>query len=208
MPTLLNHQILHDQSGNTITEFGLIAPAVVTLLLGTMDVGHSLYMRTVIDGAIQEIARDSALEDGAILGKQEAMDYRIKQKILALNNSIDPAEDIKIKRRYYKNFSNAYNAEEEEFVDSNDNDVCDNGEAFTDINENGVWDADGADEGQGGARDVAIVSVSVSYDRLFPIASLIGLPEKVSFSANTVLANQPYAEQAQYGAPATGSCDD
>ena len=104
MPTLLNHQILHDQSGNTITEFGLIAPAVVTLLLGTMDVGHSLYMRTVIDGAIQEIARDSALEDGAILGKQEAMDYRIKQKILALNNSIDPAEDIKIKRRYYKNF--------------------------------------------------------------------------------------------------------
>ena len=66
--------LLRDQSAVSVTEFGLIAPAVVTMLLGTMDVGHTLYMRTVIDGAIQEVARDSALEDGGILAKQEAID--------------------------------------------------------------------------------------------------------------------------------------
>lgn len=208
MKRILICKLARDDSGNAITEFGLIAPAVIAMLLGTMDAGHTLYMRTVIDGAIQEIARDSSLEDGTILAKQEAINWRIKQKILSLNNTIDPDKDIKIKRRYYKNFTDANNAEAEDYTDTNNNGVCDEGEPFVDINDNDVWDDDGADEGQGLARDVAIVSVSVSYDRILPIASLIGLPDKVSLSANTVLANQPYAEQTEYGAPTVGNCDD
>ena len=59
MKKLEMQKLLHDQSGVSVTEFGLIAPAVITMLLGTMDVGHTLYMRTVIDGAIQEVARRS-----------------------------------------------------------------------------------------------------------------------------------------------------
>ena len=50
--------IFRDESAVSVTEFGLIAPAVITMLLGTMDVGHTLYMRTIIDGAIQEVAGD------------------------------------------------------------------------------------------------------------------------------------------------------
>lgn len=196
-----------DQSGISVTEFGLIAPVVATLLLGTMDVGHTMYMRTIIDGAIQEVARDSALEDGAILAKQEAIDDRIKRQIIKLNNSIDPDEDIRIKRRYYRNFSNAFNAEEEEYTDTNGNGVCDNSEPYIDANLNESWDSDGSDQGQGGAKDVSIVTVTVTYQRLFPLANLIGLPENVTISANTVLANQPYAEQANYAAPQTRNCD-
>ena len=201
-------KLLRDQSAVSVTEFGLIAPAVVTMLLGTMDVGHTLYMRTVIDGAIQEVARDSALEDGGILAKQEAIDARIKNQIRKLNNSIDPNEGIIVKRRYYRNFSNAFNADEEEYTDTNDNGVCDNGEPYVDANLNETWDSDGGDEGQGGAKDVSIVTVTVTYDRLFPLASLIGLPEQITIAANTVLANQPYAEQAAYAAPQTRNCDD
>ena len=62
--------------------------------------------------------------------------------------------------------------------------------------------------GQGGAKDVAIVTVTVTYDRLFPMANLIGLPEQVTVAANTVLANQPYAEQGTYAAAQTRNCDD
>lgn len=200
--------VFRDESAVSVTEFGLIAPAVITMLLGTMDVGHTLYMRTIIDGAIQEVARDSSLEDGGILGEQQAIDYRIKQQIRKLNKSIDPDEDIKIKRRYYRNFTNAFNAEEEEYTDTNDNGVCDNGEPYVDANLNETWDSDGGDEGQGGAKDVSIVTVTVTYDRLFPLAKLINLPEQITVSANTVLANQPYAEQASYGAAQTRNCDD
>lgn len=193
-----------DQSGVSVTEFGLISPALVVMLLGTMDAGHMLYMRTIVDGAIQEVARDSGLEDGQILAKQEAIDARITQQIRKLHKNAD----VDISRRYYRNFTQAFNAEAEDFTDTNNNGTCDNGEPFIDANLNEVWDADGADEGQGQAKDVAIVTVTVTYDRLFPMASLIGMPERVSIGANTVLANQPWAEQQQYGAAQTRNCDD
>ena len=140
--------------------------------------------------------------------KSRAIDYRIKQQIRNLNKSIDPDNDIKIKRRYYRNFTNAFNADEEDYTDTNDNGVCDDGEPYVDANLNEVWDSDGGDEGQGGAKDVSIVTVTVTYDRLFPLAKLIGLPEQINISANTVLANQPYAEQATYAAAQTRNCDD
>lgn len=193
-----------DQAGISVTEFGLISPAIVVMLLGTMDAGHTLYMRTVVDGAIQDVARDSSLEDGQILAKQEAVNQRITRQIRNLNSHAN----VDITRRYYRNFTQAFNAEAEEFTDTNSNGTCDNGEPFIDANLNETWDADGADEGQGQAKDVAIVTVTVTYDRLFPMANLIGLPEQVTIGANTVLANQPWAEQQQYGAAQTRNCND
>lgn len=198
------HKLRTDEAGISVTEFGLISPAIFVMLLGTMDAGHTLYMRTVVDGAIQDLSRDSALEDGQILAKQEAVDQRITRQIQKLNKNAN----VGITRRYYRNFTQAFNAEAEEFTDTNSNGTCDNGEPFIDANLNETWDADGADEGQGQAKDVAIVTVTVTYDRLFPMANLIGLPEQVTIGANTVLANQPWAEQQQYGAAQTRNCND
>jgi Flp pilus assembly protein TadG len=196
--------IAKNEAGISITEFGLIAPVVATMLLGTMDLGHTLYMRTVLDGAIQDIARDSALEDGGILAKQEIINERITQQIKRLNKDAT----VTIKRRYYRNFTNAYNADEEEYTDTNNDGECNNGEPYVDANLNDTWDSDGGDAGQGGAKDVSIVTVTVSYARLFPMASLAGLPENVTVAANTVLANQPYGDQAQYGQAQTRNCND
>lgn len=196
--------ISNEESGISVTEFGLIAPVMATMMLGGMDVGHTLYMRTVLDGSIQDIARDSSLEDGGILAKQEAIDARIRDQVKSLNKNAT----VTIKRRYYRNFTNAYNAEEEEYTDTNNDGECNNGEPFVDANLNEIWDADGGDAGQGGAKDVSIVTVTVTYERLFPMAALAGLPENVTVAANTVLANQPYGTQAVYGQAQTGHCDD
>jgi Flp pilus assembly pilin Flp len=196
--------ITKDQAGISVTEFGLIAPVVATMLLGSMDAGHTLYMRTVLDGAIQDIARDSSLEDGGILAKQEIINARIKEQVRRLNKDAT----VDIKRRYYRNFTNAYNADAEEFTDTDNDGECNNGEPYVDANLNDVWDSDGGDAGQGGAKDVSIVTVTVSYDRLFPMAKLAGLSDKVTVAANTVLANQPYGDQEQYGQAQTGFCDD
>jgi hypothetical protein len=174
------------------------------MLLGTLDAGHSIYMRSVLDGAIQDIARDSSLEDGGILSKQEIIDARIKEQINRLNKDAT----VTITRRYYRNFTNAYNAEEEDYTDTNNDGECNNGEPYIDANLNETWDSDGGDAGQGGAKDVSIVTVKVSYERLFPMAKLAGLPENVTVAANTVLANQPFGDQAQYGQAQTRNCDD
>jgi Flp pilus assembly pilin Flp len=193
-----------NEAGISVTEFGLLAPVFATMLLGTLDAGHSIYMRSVLDGAIQDIARDSSLEDGGILSKQEIIDARIIEQINRLNKDAT----VTITRRYYRNFTNAYNAEEEDYTDTNNDGECNNGEPYIDANLNETWDSDGGDAGQGGAKDVSIVTVKVSYERLFPMAKLAGLPENVTVAANTVLANQPFGDQAQYGQAQTRNCDD
>lgn len=195
-------KMISDETGVSVTEFGLIAPVVATMLLGTMDVGHTLYMRTVLDGSIQDIARDSSLEDGGILAKQEIIDDRIKTQVKKLNKSAN----VTIRRRYYRNFTNANNATAEDFTDTNADGTCNSSEPYIDANLNGTWDDDGGDAGQGGAQDVSIVTVTVRYERLFPMAGLIGLPNDVTVAASTVLANQPYGDQAVYGQAITGNC--
>jgi len=38
--------------GTAVTEFGLIAPVLFVLLFGAFDVGHTLYMKSVLQGAV------------------------------------------------------------------------------------------------------------------------------------------------------------
>jgi Flp pilus assembly protein TadG len=196
-------RIIRDKSGVSITEFGLIAPVAVMLMMGAMDAGHTLYMGSLLDGAIQDLSRDSALEDGAILAKQQIIDQRVRDQLQSLSKDAV----VSVTRRYYRNFSTASAALAEKFTDSGTMDgLCNNGEPFVDANLNGVWDADGADSGQGGAQDVSVVTVKVSYTRMFPMASMIGLSPTVDLTGTTVLANQPYGQQNQYTTATTGNC--
>ncbi len=196
-------RVFKDKAGVSVAEFGLIAPMAVVMMMGAMDAGHTLYMGSVLDGAVQDLARDSALEDGAVLAKQQIIDQKVRDTITNLAKDAT----VTVTRRYYRNFSTASAALAEKFTDSGAMDgICNNGEPFIDANLNGVWDADGADSGQGGAQDVSVVSVKVSYTRLFPMASLIGLPQTVELTGTTVLANQPYGQQNQYTTATTGNC--
>ena len=86
-------------------------------------------------------------------------------------------------------------------------DTCDNGEAFEDANKNGSWDKDTGNAGFGSARDAVLYTVTVSYNRLFPIAAFIpGQTKNFSMSATNVLRNQPYGSSGKKMAPGTGNC--
>lgn len=200
----LFQKLAADESGVSVTEFGLIAPVVCVMMMGTMDAGHTLYMRSVLDGAIQELARDSALEDGAIEGKQQVIDNRVSTRLKMLNKDAN----VTVTRRFYRNFTKASEAKAEPFTDTDGDGDCNNGEPYTDSNLNNTWDSDGGDAGQGGAKDVSIVNVRVTYKRLFPVTTLIGIPENVDMTSTTVLANQPYGEQNQYTTAQTRQCND
>jgi Flp pilus assembly pilin Flp len=188
-------KILRHDDGTAVTEFGLIAPVVAVMLLGVMDVGHSYYVRAILDGAMQKVARNSSLDSATTQTQQTNINNFIRNSVqqIAPNATVTPI------RRYYKTFSEAANAQAEEWYDEEPYDgVCNNNETFVDVNENGTWDADGGNDGQGGARDVVIIKVSVSYPRMLPMASLIGLPPNVVMQSNSILANQPYGEQYRY----------
>ena len=197
-------QFLRLQEGTSVTEFGLIAPAMMVMIMGTYDVGHEMYVKSVLNGALQEVGRDSALEGASNADQRAVIDNKLRQMVL----DVAPNATISVDRRYYKTFSEAAAANAEDVIEDEDdaNGRCDEGESFMDANHNGVWDEDGGNNGQGGARDVVIVKVTVEYERLFPTASLIGYGSDVTLVSDSVLANQPYGQQSTYAAPVAVEC--
>lgn len=195
-------QFASDTRGATVVEFAIIAPVMGLVLLGAFDVGHTLYMRAVLQGVLQKAARDSALQGGSTQEQLDKIDQQIRLQATALANK----GTIDIKRRFYRTFSEAAAAKAEDWTDTNSNGVCDAGEPYTDSNLNNVWDADGGNGGQGGARDSTVYTVTISYPRFFPVQNFIGGSPSTKVSATTVLRNQPYADQGSYDAPKVRNC--
>ncbi|MCK9540401.1 MAG: pilus assembly protein [Novosphingobium sp.] len=178
-----------DTRGVTLIEFALIAPALLIALMGLMDLGYNLYTNAQLQGAIQKAARDSTIEDpGSRVGD---LDNRVAEAVRV----IAPHSTMQFDRSAYSNFRDV--AQPEDFTDTNDNGVCDAGEPFEDANGNGTWDNDRGNAGPGGARDAVLYTVTVDYERLFPVARLIGLDGNFRLVAVTVLRNQPYGLQAE-----------
>jgi hypothetical protein len=112
-----------------------------------------------------------------------------------------------VSRRYYKTFSTAALADAEKVNEQSPGNLkCDRGESFMDANGNGVWDADGGSDGQGGAKDIVIITFKVSYPRLFPLARLLGWPANAEMETNSILANQPYGDQTGFGKAVQVNC--
>jgi Flp pilus assembly protein TadG len=180
-----------DERGIAAVEFAITVPAFLILLMGGFDLGHTQYMQVVLQGTVQKASRDLTLASGEEAAQQTVIDTRVRAAIRDLNSSLTDS-DINISRSAYKTFSQAQAKLPE---DANGDGVCSAGEVWIDRNFNGVYDADGGSNGQGGAKDVVVYAVTVSYPRLFPTAGLIGLPTTVKLNATTVLANQPYGDQ-------------
>lgn len=191
-----------DRRGVTALEFGIVAPVLMMLLLGIFDTAHTLYMKAILQGVVQKTARDSALQTGTAASAQLALDNKVRASVSAIANNAT----IAITRRYYRSFAKAAAAAAESFTDTNVNGKCDAGEPFQDDNNNGVWDPDGGDAGQGTAKDRTVYTVAVSYPRFFPIWKMIGGSNVTQMSATTVLENQPYSDQGSYAAATVGKC--
>lgn len=190
--------LLRDEGGATAVEFALIAPALLTMLFGLFDLGHNMYTAQMLQGAIQKAARDSTIESAATSSAQ--LDSMVTKAVRA----IAPGAALTFTRKSYSNFTSV--ARPEDYSDLNSSGICDNGEAFEDANGNGRWDKDMGRDGFGGARDAVLYTVSVTYDRLFPIAAFIpGQTRTITLATATVLRNQPYGQQGQM-LPKSGNC--
>ena len=201
----MRHQFLpalaSDRRGVTLIEFAIVCPVMLLFVFGAFDTAHTLYMQSAVEGIVQKTGRDSSLETGTESAQQAIIDAKVTAQVKALANNAT----ITFSRRFYRTFSLALAARREDYTDTNGNGTCDGpvgllpGEPYIDANNNGRWDADGADSGQGGAKDKTVYTVTVSYPRLFPINGFIpSLGPNHLIKANTVLQNQPYSDQASY----------
>ena len=194
--------LTRDEAGATVVEFAIVAPVLGLVLLGAFDVAHTLYTRAVLQGIVQKTARDGALEAGASATAQTALDDKVKAQAKAMANNAE----VTVSRRFYRTFTEAAAARAETWTDTNSNGTCDGSEPFEDANRNNVWDADGGDAGQGGAKDATLYTVTVSYPRMFPFYNIAGGSRTTKITASTVLRNQPYADQGSYSAMQVRNC--
>ncbi len=186
---LMMKRLRSDESGATLTEFGLVAPILILMLMGIFDMAHSQYTAAQINGAMQKAGRDLTLESA---GSQQA---NIDQRVIDQIKTVVPNNaTVTLEKLSHFDFSDV--GEAEDFTDEAPLDgICNNGEVFEDSNGNGQWDANRGQSGIGGARDAVLYEATVEWKRLFPVAGLIGMSENMTLKASTVLRNQPYDQQ-------------
>lgn len=190
-------RLARDRSGATLVEFAFVAPILMILLMGIFDMAHSQYTAAQLNGALQRAGRDLTLESAG--GSQADIDALV---IARIKTVVPPDANITLQRLSHFDFSDI--GEAEEFTDDNGDGICNNGEVFVDSNTNGQWDANRGKDGIGGARDAVLFTATVEYERLFPVAGLIGMSDTMTLKASTALRNQPFDQQER--TTETGNC--
>ncbi|ONF95509.1 TadE-like protein [Sphingomonas jeddahensis] len=192
-------RLLGDRRGVTVVEFAIVVPVMCMMMMGLGDLLYQTYANELLSGSIQKAARDSAIQGGAdqadvLDGQVIDMLAQIMQRPTASCSPTPLPGTYCSRRRSYAVFSAAG---PEPFNDDNGNNLRETGECYQDLNNNGTWDAQAANgvAGQGGANEVTLYTISVTYPRIFPVPALFGWSSSQTISAQTLLKNQPYASR-------------
>ena len=80
--TALCSRLARAEDGATAVEFALIAPVFIMMLMGMFDMGYNMYTDQMLNGAIQQAARNSTLETGA--GSATTLDSNVSKAVGAV----------------------------------------------------------------------------------------------------------------------------
>jgi len=181
-------RIHHDTRGAAMIEFAIVAPVLILMIIGGLAAGHTLYVKSVLDGEMQKASRDTSLEDAAGDARRTAIQDRVRQQVRQVikNGRVD----FKLTSfQDYKNVEQVF----EEYTDGNHNGTCDNDESFVDGNKNGVWDRKGGFDGVGGSKDVVVMTATLTYASILPFGQNAN---GMKVESSTLLRNQPSVDQA------------
>jgi TadE-like protein len=184
----LPQRLLYDRSGASAVEFAMTAPILFLMISGSLDMAQGYYVNTVLQGAVNAAARKSSLQSG------QTDSGILDGLVTTMIKSAMPKASVTFVRKNYAEFSSV--GMPEDFTDTNHNGRYDATECFVDMNGNSIWDADMGKSGLGGANDVVVYTVNVSFTRMFGFGKVFGLPSSQQIHATTILKNQPFATQS------------
>ncbi|MEI5686336.1 TadE/TadG family type IV pilus assembly protein [Sphingomonas kyungheensis] len=180
--------VLRDARGVTVVEFAIILPAMLTLICGTIEMGHMILARQVLEGAVVDAARKAtaSLETDETR-RRDIMTASITRSMAAFATA--PGQTMEIQTKVYADFSSAY---PETYTDQNGNGRYDAGEPYVDRNRNGKWDDTTAKTGAlGGPGDVVSYTVRFPKRLLFGfVGRFIGRSVTLPLSVTTVVRNE------------------
>lgn len=192
-----------DVRGSPALQFALVLPVMLMLIMGLGELTFQTYVQSVLTGAVQKAGRDSTIQGAST--QTDTIDAAVQ----AVVQRVVPSGTFTSTRANYDNYSAIAG---EPFTDSpypsssgTYDGVCNHGETYVDVNNNGHYDLDLSTSGQGGANDVTKYTMTVTYRRLFPVG-FIGWSQNARLSATTILKNQPYASQVVNSGTNTGTC--
>lgn len=194
----LVHRLRRDRRGATLIEFAMVAPVMMFMIMGLLDLTYRIYVTAVFQGAVQKAARASTLATNNL--SQTAVDAIVKDTFRQVNQTVKDS-DFKFTRRNYQDFTNADKMEPAYGPGG----VCAHNYTYLDVNNSNSYD-DGAQDGQGGAQDVVLYTANVTYPALFPLSKLYGATSTPTITATTILRNQPFATQADRNAGTIRNC--
>jgi Flp pilus assembly protein TadG len=179
--------LIGDRTGATAMEFAIISLPLVFLIFGAMDLAYQSYASAVVQGTTQAAARKAVLEN--------ATTSAIETFIRAQVKPIATGTNVTVTADSFLTYSKI-GKPEKLTTDVNKNNEYDKAgpDCFIDDNLNNQYDsASQGRSGLGTAEDSVRYSVSVTYDRLTPVAKLMGFNNRVTITRSTFMKNEPYA---------------
>lgn len=183
-----------NQRGVTTVEFAILAPVMITLITGSIELGHLYMVQTSLDGAVSIASRDSAAQ---MTLSDDERDAAMRARITTIMSPYKPApgQALEIDTKVYRTIGNSY---PEGYQDLNGNGQYDgpvdgvDGEPFEDRNKNGVRDLAAAVTGKMGSEgDVISYNVSFPAPLYFPfLSSMFGGDYKI-LRTTTIWRNEP-----------------
>jgi Flp pilus assembly pilin Flp len=191
-----------DERGVAVTEFALLVLPMSILLMGLLDLGYMMYVRSVLQGAVNEVARAAVVETPN-LGGVGTTEEQIEAKVAERFESFAASATVTVDQEHFSQFSSRGRPEKLITDLDDDGEYDEDDDCFEDMNESGEWDsAATGTSGIGGAEDVVIYRAHMSMDRILPVEGLIEwLPTSVQISptyeidASAAVRNQPFADQ-------------
>jgi Flp pilus assembly protein TadG len=189
-------RLARDRRGVAAVEFAIVALPLCMLIMGGFDLGHQSYIRSVMQGALNDAARRASVQDPDFTATGSTTEERVTNTIKNQLEAITPGSTITVTMSNYYDFSGIGNPEKL-MTDVNGNGQYDaaDGDCFSDLNENGKYDTDTGRDGLGGANDVVFYQARIVMPRLLPVAQMLGFPANYDMTVSTAVRNQPYGTQ-------------
>lgn len=181
--------LVGDERGLSIIEFALLAPVLLTTILGTMEFAYVSSARSALEAAVIRGARQIAASDCP--SRRETILRDTVNRAMSHVASADGKAPKIESRAYNSSFSDV--GESEPFTDANGNRRRDPDEQYTDVNGNGRFD-----EIMGESGSLGTAGQIVSYSATFNVRSLVpyivetfSAHDHYPIRASTVIRNEP-----------------
>ncbi len=182
------------RKGGTAIEFAVVAGLLFTFLFGIIEFSMYSLANVLLEGSMREASRFgiTGYTTGAA-SREDQIRAIIDGRTMGLIDIDDSS--FKLDVLVYPSFADIGKPEPWDDVNppGNNNGVYDAGEAYTDINKNGKWDADMGASGAGGPGDVVLYTVTYDWPLWSYLATLIGGPDgKLPLIASMAVRNEPW----------------